>query len=71
MIEIVNDTRMEDHELIRLAALPEVLPDGHVHCTTDVIIMDDDGKLIYAKYMSVVLQCTCYITIHSYVHPLS
>ena len=61
MIKIVDDDRMEDNELIRMAAVPEDLPAGHVHCTTDVIIMDDDGKLIYAKCMSVLLQYSCYM----------
>ena len=51
-IKIVDDDRMEDKEVFRITAIPEDLPDGHIYCTTDVYIEDDDGKLIYAKYTS-------------------
>ena len=66
-IKIVDEDRMEDDEVFRITAIPEDLPDGHIYCTTYVYIKDDDGKLIYAKYTSVLLQYSCYM----YVHPSS
>ena len=51
-IKIVDDDRMEDDEVFRITAIPEDLPDGHIYCTADVYIKDDDGKLIYVKYTS-------------------
>ena len=45
-ITIVDDNKLEDNELLRVITIPPVLPDGHIRCTADLIIFDDDGKLI-------------------------
>ena len=46
-ITIVNDHRLEDKELIRIVAIPPgIPPNGHTPCSADVIIFDDDGKLL-------------------------
>ena len=51
-VRIVDDRRLEKNELIRIAAIPPVLPMGHIRCTADIIIIDNDGKLlIHVKYM--------------------
>ena len=46
MIQIVDNNVLENNKLFRVYALPPVTPFGHTECTTDVIIDDDDGKLI-------------------------
>lgn len=45
-IEIVDDGRFETNELLRVFAIPPVLPDGYVYSTADLIIFDDDGRLL-------------------------
>ena len=45
-IKIVDNNVLENNKLFRITALPPVTPLGHTECTTDVIIVDDDGKLI-------------------------
>ena len=45
-INIRNDERLEDNELLRITAIPESLPDNETSCTFDLIITDDDGKLL-------------------------
>ena len=42
-IPIVQDCIFENNELFRVIAIPPELPDGHIQCTADVIIVDDDG----------------------------
>jgi len=51
-IPIKNDSRMEDNEIIRIGVAPTSVPDGYERHTTDILIMDDDGKLLTnAKYI--------------------
>ena len=51
-VKIVDDKRLEKNELTHIAAIPPALPMGHIRCTADIIIMDNDGKLlIHVKYM--------------------
>ena len=43
---------MEDNEVFRIEAAPPAVPDGYERHTTDILIMDDDGKLLTnAKYI--------------------
>lgn len=46
-IEIVDDRRLEDYELFRIITGPPDLPRDAMPCTTDVIIRDDDGKMLH------------------------
>ena len=46
-IDIVDDRRLENNELFRITAGVPDVPDGEVLCSTDVIIRDDDGKLLH------------------------
>ena len=32
--------------MIRVAAIPPALPIGHIRCVADIIIADNDGKLL-------------------------
>ena len=50
-IKTVDDERLEDHELLRVIAIPPHLPEGHIRCTADLIIHDDDGKIIYVNLL--------------------
>ena len=54
-IKIVNDKIQEDTELFRIAAVPPDIPDGHIRCTADVIIGDDDGKLLHKSLAMFIL----------------
>ena len=45
-IIIMNDNRLEDNGLFSITAMSGTPPNGHTPCTTDVIILDDDGKLL-------------------------
>ena len=44
-ILIIDDKRFENNEVFHITAIPPSLPIGHHHCTTDIFIFDDDGKL--------------------------
>ena len=44
-VKIVDDKFLEDNELLHIVAMPPELPNGYNHCSADVIIRDDDGKL--------------------------
>ena len=46
-IRIVNDRRLENNELFRITAVVPNVPEGKFLCTTDMIIRDDDGKLLH------------------------
>ena len=48
-ITIINDNRLEDNRLFSIIAFSGTPPNGHTPCTTDVIILDDDGKLLVVK----------------------
>ena len=51
-VRIVDDRRLENTELIRVAAIPPTLPVDHIRCTADILIVDNDGKLlIHVKCM--------------------
>ena len=50
-VTIVDDKKLENNELLRIDAIPSPLPYGHTHCTTDVIILDDDGKLFIYGFL--------------------
>ena len=41
-ISIVQDCILENYELFRVISIPPELPDGHIRCTADVIIADDN-----------------------------
>ena len=42
-IPIVQDCILENNEIFRVSAIPPELPNGHIRCIADVIIVDDDG----------------------------
>ena len=46
-VRVEDDRRLEDYELFRIITGPPDLPEGEVPCATDVIIRDDDGKLLH------------------------
>lgn len=49
-IPIVDDRRLEANESFQITVIPPSLPADHHNCTTDLVIVDDDGKLmIYAE----------------------
>ena len=39
----MQDCILENNEIFRVSAIPAELPDGHIRCIADVIIIDDDG----------------------------
>ena len=45
-ISIIDDRDLEDNELLRIVAIPPELPNNYNNCSADVIINDDDGKLL-------------------------
>ena len=45
-VRIVDDRRLESNELFRVTAIPPAIPEDHIRCTADVIIVDNDGKLL-------------------------
>ena len=45
-ITIFADEDLEDNELIHITIDPPELPTSHTACSTEVIIRDDDGKLL-------------------------
>ena len=55
-ITIVPDEILENNELFDVTANPQHVPDGHLECSTDVIIKDDDGSLWY-KIIQILLIC--------------
>ena len=46
-VKVEDDRRLEDYELFRIITGPPDLPEGKFPCATDVIIRDDDGKLLH------------------------
>ena len=46
-LTIYDDGTMEDHELFRINSYYTDLPEGHEYCSTDVIIADNDRKLLH------------------------
>ena len=59
-VKIVNDKRLEDNEIFRIVADPPDIPNNHFTCSTDVIIWDDDGKLLHKSLaILIVYNCIC------------
>ena len=51
-INIIDDKDLEDNEFVRITICPPEIPDNLVANFTDVIIEDNDGKLlIYVEYL--------------------
>ena len=53
---IIDDAEIEPTELIRIAAIPPSLPWGHIRCTSDPIIHDDDPTLSISADSDTVLE---------------
>ena len=43
-INIIDDDRLEDNELVRITIRPSVIPTNHNPGSIDITIIDDDGK---------------------------
>lgn len=43
-INIIDDDKLEDNELVRITILPSVIPTNHNPGSVDITIIDDDGK---------------------------
>ena len=55
-VNIIDDKDLEDNELFRITILPPEIPDNLTADFSDVIIMDDDSKLlIYVEYLCYIL----------------
>ena len=53
-ITIVDDSVLENSELVRIVAIPPRVPDGHLRCLADLVIVDDDGKLLSYVSLNIV-----------------
>ena len=50
-INILDNKELENNKLFRITIDPPIIPTHHTACSTDVIITDDDGKLlIHVEY---------------------
>ena len=45
-INIIDNENLEDNKFFRISIDPPEIPTGHTACSTGVIIVDDDGKLL-------------------------
>ena len=57
-VDIVPDNVIEENELLRVIAIPLHVPLGQYYCSTDVVILDDDGNVYYNNYTPTVYVCT-------------
>lgn len=68
-IPIVNDSKLEGNEIIRIYAVPDSPAYGYPRCTTDVVILDDDRKfcvLLYVcVYMKIIRNKSCKGKLHN------
>ena len=55
-ITIIPDKRLENNELFRVYVDEPKLPNGMIPIQADVIIMNDDGKLLYISFDCINLQ---------------
>ncbi|MXX99137.1 MAG: cadherin-like beta sandwich domain-containing protein, partial [Gammaproteobacteria bacterium] len=62
-IEIIDDDEIEADELFRLAVIPPRLPDGHIRCTADVRIHDNDPIATIAAGDAIVEGSTATFTV--------
>ena len=55
-VNIIDDKDLEDNEFFHITILPSVIPNGLAANSTDVIIEDNDGKLlINVEYLCCIL----------------
>ena len=59
-LKIEDDKRLENNEIFRIIAVPPELPDGFSPCTADIIILDNDGKLLHKILFAVYMQIIFY-----------
>ena len=52
-LKIEDDRRLEDNEYFRVCADPPEIPDGYYPCTADIIILDNDGKLLHKRLFAI------------------
>lgn len=52
-ITIIDDSKLEDHELFNITAIPSSLPDNKSYCDMELIIRDNDGNNKLSIYYNI------------------